>query len=206
MRLADAIRGLYAVVEDPRACGALLDGGAGVIQLRAKTASTRVLIDAGRALREATRGRVPFIVNDRCDVALWCDADGVHLGQDDLPIAEARKLMGARWIGCSTHDFGQARAAVEAGADYIGFGPVFPTATKERPDPVTGLEALRRVCAAVPVPVVAIGGIGPGNVASVVACGAAAAVSISALLGAKDVRQAAAAMAAAFRTAAPPTT
>ena len=193
-----AIRGFYAVVDREDLCAALLDGGAGVVQLRAKGASTRMLIDVGRRLREITRDRAPFIVNDRCDVALLCDADGVHLGQDDLPLAAARLLMGSRRIGISTHNLEQARAAARGGADYLGFGPVFPTATKERPDPVTGLEALRRVCAEVDIPVVAIGGITPANVADVVACGAAAAVSISTVLSAADPRAAAAAMARAF--------
>ncbi len=198
MTAREAIRGFYAIVEDDARCAELLDGGAGVLQLRAKDVSTRTLIDRGHRLRALTAGRVPFIVDDRCDVALLCDADGVHLGQDDLPLSAARRLMGARWVGVSTHDLAQAVTAARDGADYIGFGPVFATSTKERPDPVTGLDALRRVCAAVEIPVVAIGGITPANVADVVACGAAAAVSIAAVGVASDPRAAARAMARAF--------
>ena len=192
------IRGFYAVVDREDLCAAVLRGGAGAVQLRVKPASTRALIDLGRRLRALTRGRVPFIVNDRADVALLCEADGVHLGQDDLPLRAARRLMGSRVIGISTHTLEQAREAARGGADYIGFGPVFSTTTKERPDPVTGLETLRRVCAELPIPVVAIGGITPANVAEVVACGAAAAVSIAAMNAAPDVASAAASIARAF--------
>ena len=192
------IRGFYAVVDSEVLCEAVLRGGAGVVQLRVKEASTRALIDLGRRIRALTSGHVPFIVNDRADVALLCEADGVHLGQDDLPLSAARKLMGHRIIGISTHTLEQAREAARGGADYIGFGPVFATATKDRPDPVTGLLALRQVCAEMPIPVVAIGGITPANVADVVACGAAAAVSIAAVNGALDVAAAAASVARAF--------
>jgi thiamine-phosphate pyrophosphorylase len=192
------IRGFYAVVDREDLCSAVLDGGAGVVQMRVKRASTRALIDLGYRLRALTRDRATFIVNDRCDVALLCDADGMHLGQEDLPLEAARKLMGTRLVGISTHDLAQARAAARGGADYVGFGPVFPTATKERPDPVTGLSALRDVCAELTIPVVAIGGITPANVADVVARGAAAAVSIAAVNSTPDVTAAAAAMSAAF--------
>jgi thiamine-phosphate pyrophosphorylase len=194
----EVVRGFYAIVEDEALCHDLIEGGAGVIQLRVKHASTRDWVARARRVRAMTRGRVPFVVDDRCDVALWSEADGVHVGQDDVPLGAARRLMGAKLVGVSTHDLEQALAAERGGADYIGFGPVFPTLTKERPDPVTGPDTLRRVCAAVKVPVVAIGGITPANAGLVAACGASAAVSIAAVNGATDVRAAAAAVARAF--------
>jgi thiamine-phosphate pyrophosphorylase len=192
------IGGFYAVVDDEGLCADVLRGGARVVQMRVKEASTRALIDLGRRLRAITRGQATFIVNDRADVALLCDADGVHVGQDDLPLGVARKLMGTRLVGVSTHSLAQAREAARGGADYIGFGPVFPTRTKDRPDPVTGVDALRIVCADVGIPVVAIGGITPDNVGQVVAAGAVAAVSMAAVNTAPDVASAAGAMAGAF--------
>ena len=126
-------------------------------------------------------------VNDRVDVALAIGADAVHLGQDDLSVKDARLVAGdALAIGVSTHDEVQARAAFDAGADYVGFGPVFPTRTKERPDPVVGELALTRVAAALSIPVVAIGGIDLANIHRVAATGAAAAAVISAVEEAVD--------------------
>lgn len=198
------IRGYYAVVDTPELAEFVLRGGASVVQLRAKQAATRALVDLGHRLRGITRDRVPFIVNDRVDVALLCDADGVHIGQDDLPLAVARRLMGTRLVGVSTHNLEQARRAASEGADYIGFGPVFPTRSKERPDPVTGVDALWHVCSELNLPVVAIGGISHSNIGRVVAAGAAAAVSIQAVHGAPDIGAAAAAMSAAFSEGARP--
>jgi thiamine-phosphate pyrophosphorylase len=132
-----------------------------------------------------------LIVNDRLDVALGGGAGGVHLGQDDLPLAAARKLVPAGFIiGISTHDVAQARAALEGGADYIGFGPCFPTATKQNPDPVVGLERLAEVCR-LGGRVVAIGGITLERAGEVARAGAAAAAIISAVNGSADVTAAA---------------
>jgi thiamine-phosphate pyrophosphorylase len=128
-----------------------------------------------------------FIVNDHPDIAIAVDADGVHLGQDDLPAEEARKLMGSgRIIGVSTHSIAQARAAESVGADYVGFGPVFPTETKDA-GPLQGIGALRQVRSAVTVPIIAIGGIRSGNIGDVLAAGADGAAVISAILGAPDI-------------------
>jgi thiamine-phosphate pyrophosphorylase len=139
-----------------------------------------------------------LIVNDRLDVALATGADGVHLGQDDLPLPAARALAPAGFvIGVSTHDEAQARAARDGGATYIGFGPCFPTRTKLNPDPVVGLDQLARVCR-LPLPVVAIGGIGLDTVGEVVHAGAAAAAVISAVNGAPDVVAAARQVSNAF--------
>jgi thiamine-phosphate pyrophosphorylase len=122
-------------------------------------------------VRELTsRYQALFIVNDHADIALAVDADGVHLGQDDLPLAVARRIMGDRIIGISTHALSEAVAAARGGADYIGFGPIFPTATKDAGNP-QGPGALRPIIAAVRIPVIAIGGIAPGNAASVAVAG-----------------------------------
>jgi len=160
------VRGLYGMVDLPATAepaaatalaGALVDGGARVLQLRMKGADAAEQLALARLLAPWCRARgVTFIVNDRVDVALAAGADGVHLGQDDLPLPAARTIVPAGFvIGVSTHDEAQARAA--AGADYIGFGPCFPTASKVNPDPVVGLQALAEVCRAVSVPVVGIG-------------------------------------------------
>ena len=135
------------------------------LQLRAKGAGGRALAAAARPLLALCRDAgVPFCVNDRMDVAMAIGADVVHLGQDDLPLADALRVRAAAGmpglvIGFSTHNLAQARAAAAGGADYIGYGPIFTTASKLNPDPTVGLEALAAVCRTVGVPVVAIGGI-----------------------------------------------
>ena len=161
---------------------------------------------AAQMARRVTRAAgALLIVNDRLDVALAADADGVHLGQDDLPLAAAIHALGAArarmLVGISTHDLAQVAAAVAGGADYLGFGPVFPTATKANPDPVVGLDGLRAACArAGQVPVVAIGGVGVAAASALHAAGAAAACAISAVNGAADRAAAAQALALPWRT------
>jgi thiamine-phosphate pyrophosphorylase len=182
---------------------ARLAAGPSCLQLRAKGADAAAMRDAALRLRDlCRRAGVPFCVNDRMDVALAVEADVVHLGQDDLPLADAlalrARLAPGMRIGISTHTLAQARAAAEGGADYLGFGPCFPTATKENPDPVVGLEALAAVCAAVKVPVVAIGGITLENVAAVAGAGASAAAVISAIDRAPDPTAAGRAVGSAF--------
>jgi thiamine-phosphate pyrophosphorylase len=197
-------RGLYAIVDpdhtggrDPLQVGqAILSGGCALLQLRAKGLADGALLVLARALRGAcAQAGVPFVVNDRADVAVLVEADGVHLGQDDLPVHAARRIVGPdRSIGLSTHDAHQARQALEAGADLIGFGPVFPTRSKARPDPVVGLEGLSAVAGSFPVPVVAIGGITLDTAAMAARAGAAMVAAISAVCGADDPRAAARAM------------
>jgi thiamine-phosphate pyrophosphorylase len=128
---------------------------------------------------------VRLIINDRADIALALGADGVHLGQDDLPPAAARELLGERAvIGCSTHNEEQAREAIELPVDYIAIGPVFQTSSKENPDPVVGLEGLRRVRRIVgQIPLVAIGGVSAENAREVLTAGADSLAVISLLLG-----------------------
>jgi thiamine-phosphate pyrophosphorylase len=184
-----------------RLAQALLRGGAAILQLRAKGVEPERLVGLARAARAWTRAAgVPLVINDHLALALDVGADGVHLGQADLPLALAReRAQGRLAIGISTHDERQARAAAEGGADYLGFGPVFATTTKANPDPVQGLAGLARaVRAAGHVPVVAIGGIGLDDVAEVRRAGAAAACVIRAVNGAVDVTAAARRVAAAF--------
>lgn len=165
-----------------------LRGGVDIIQLRAKTLSTASLLKIGRQMRElARRLDKLFIVNDRVDVMLALDADGVHLGQDDLPVDMARKMIQGKdkLIGCSTHNLGEAVRAEREGADYIGFGPIFETPTKPAYRPV-GLELIPEVVKKLRVPVVFIGGIDRSNVVEVVKRGAKSVAVVRAVFAAPD--------------------
>jgi thiamine-phosphate pyrophosphorylase len=174
-----------------------LAGGADMIQLRDKLGDLRALLPQARAIQGLCRAHgAVFIVNDRLDLALAAEADGAHVGQDDLPAGAARRLLGpGRILGVSTHDRAQAEAARKAGADYIGFGPMFPTGTKETGYTSRGLLGLREVRAAVRLPILAIGGITLETAADVIIAGATAPAVISAIVAAPDI----AAAAAAFR-------
>ncbi len=160
-------------------------GGARLIQLREKILSPKdFYAEAKMALAVARSSGVRLIINDRIDVALALKADGVHLGQTDIPPEAARKILGDEAIiGLSTHNVEQARAASRLPVDYIAIGPVFATSTKERPDPVVGLEGVRRVRDIVgSIPLVAIGGITRETSTSVLAAGADSIAVISQLL------------------------
>jgi thiamine-phosphate pyrophosphorylase len=167
----------------------LVRGGATLVQIRDKSTPLGELLQDLRDCVAFARERgVLLIVDDRCDLALSCGADGVHLGQQDLPPAAARRLLGRdRIIGFSTHNLRQVRAAAQAPVDYLGFGPVFPTDTKASRWPVAGIRALHRACATTARPVVAIGGIGPGRVREVLDAGAASAAVISAAMAAGQI-------------------
>jgi len=213
------MRGYYAIVDvTPELLGdgerlvararRLLAASPCCLQLRAKGAGGRALTAAARPLLALCRDAgVPFCVNDRLDVALAIGADVVHLGQDDLPLADALRVRAAAGmpglvIGFSTHNLAQARAAAAGGADYIGYGPIFATGSKLNPDPTVGIATLAEVCRAVDVPVVAIGGIGLAAVDAVAAAGAAAAALIAAVDAAPDPTAAGRAVAASFATVA----
>jgi thiamine-phosphate pyrophosphorylase len=169
-----------------------LDGGAEMIQLREKTWPSGTLFPVAQRLRARCRAAgVPFIVNDRVDVALAVDADGVHLGQDDLPPAAARALLEPGMIlGLSTHSVEQAKAAQAAGADYVAVGSMFPTATKPEFQ-LVGPALARQVRPVVRVPLIGIGGITPENVGDVIAAGVDGVAVISAVCAAPDPRAAA---------------
>jgi thiamine-phosphate pyrophosphorylase len=152
----------------------LAGSGVELIQYRDKKASSRHLFEISRQLSTALARRgVRFIVNDRPDIALLTGAGGVHVGQEDLGVEEARAICGhERWVGVSTHTLEQVAAADRTSADYIAFGPIFPTTTKQNPDAVVGTERLRQVRQMTRKPVVAIGGITLERAAEVYAAGA----------------------------------
>lgn len=189
---------LYAILDPAPAggrsilelCDELVAAGARLIQYRDKTATSRELFERSRELVARVRqAGGSFIVNDRADVAAAVGADGVHVGQDDLPVEMARVVVGAgRIVGFSTHNLEQVAAASQTSADYIAFGPVYATQSKARPDPVVGLEGLRRARQATGKPLVAIGGITLERAGEVMAAGADSVAVIADLLGAPDVK------------------
>jgi len=168
-------------------------GGAETIQFRQKTGETMELIRTAEQIRTlCKRAGVTFMVNDRVDVAIASHADGVHLGQSDFPIPLARKLLGKRAIiGGSAGDMEEARKCLLEGADYIGFGPVYPTSSKEDAGPAAGLELLKQVVREIPLPVIAIGGINRENTPLVQETGVYGIAVISAVCCEKDPAEAA---------------
>jgi thiamine-phosphate diphosphorylase len=166
----------------------MLDAGARVMQLRLKNAGARDFLAAAREIAAMCHERgALFIVNDRADVAMLAEADGVHLGQDDLPLAEGWMLMGPRKIiGISTRNLEMARAAEAGGADYIGLGPIYAGGLKQNRSGI-GLDRIREVRAAVAIPIVAIGGITAERIPEVLAAGADAAAIITDVVNAADV-------------------
>jgi thiamine-phosphate pyrophosphorylase len=161
------------------------------MQYRSKTAPARELLATSRELVSVLRpSGVSLIVNDRADVAALAGADGVHVGQEDLEVEQARGIVGtSRWVGVSTHNLEQFRSAAATSADYIAVGPVFATSSKANPDPVIGTEFIRSVRAMTEKPIVAIGGITLERAASVIAAGADSVAVISDVLRAKDAAE-----------------
>jgi len=191
------LAGLYVILDPTVRPGrpltevldAAVAGGARIFQYRNKTASMKDAYDEAMSLRtRAKKLGVLFLVNDRCDLALAIDADGVHLGQSDLPYLSARRLLGPeKRIGVSTHNAGHVRDAERLGPDYIGFGPIFAPASKADHDPVVGLEGLRSIRALTSLPVFAIGGIQVQHVRPLMDAGANGIAVVSAVVGASDV-------------------
>jgi thiamine-phosphate pyrophosphorylase len=199
-RAPQSLSGLYVIL-DPSVCPgrSLRDvlmqsaaAGARIFQYRNKAASMKEAYAEALLLRKvASDMGVLFIVNDRCDLALAVEADGVHLGQDDLPYAEARALLGRdKIIGISTHNAEQVKQANEMKPDYIGYGPIFKPGSKQDHDPIVGLEGLRHIRQLTPLPIFAIGGIHPEQTRAVMQAGANGISVISAVLKAPDVKQA----------------
>lgn len=146
--------------------------GIKMLQLREKHLDDRQLLRVAKEIRQVTKGtHTKLVINDRPDIAVLCDADYLHLGQDDIAIEEARKIVGNMKIGLSTHSIAQAKEALTKNPDYIGFGPIFPTNAKAKPDPPVGTELLKQVVEFSKVPVVAIGGIFPENIDEVLKTG-----------------------------------
>jgi thiamine-phosphate pyrophosphorylase len=193
------LRGLYAIVARPSEAAAAVAGGAAVLQVRVKDAPSGEVLAVAREAVALARGRALVLVNDRADLALLAGADGVHVGDDDLPPAEARRLLGPDLlVGRTTRTLEEARRALAEGADHVGFGPIFATTTKALAVPPRGLGPLSEVCAALGAPVVAIGGIGAATIGDVARAGAACAAVVGAIFGAGDAAENARALAAAF--------
>jgi thiamine-phosphate pyrophosphorylase len=191
--------GIYGITAQKFSCGrtnvevakAMIAGGVAVLQYREKAAakSRAAMLAECREIRELTRkARIPFIVNDHVDLAMLVEADGVHVGQDDLPAPEVRRMVGPGMIiGLSTHSPAQAEAAVDAGADYIGVGPIFTTATKEDVCAPVGLGYLDHAVRCCPLPFVAIGGIKEHNLGEVASHGARTVCLVTEIVGAADI-------------------
>ena len=171
---------------------AVLAAGTPLLQLRVKHEPTGRFVELARAVKaEADRHGALLLINDRADIAKLVNAAGVHLGQDDLPVHAAREILGPRAIiGFSTHTLAQAEAAAREGlADYLGFGPIYATSSKDNPDPVQGLDGLRAVRRQLQMPLVAIGGITAATIADVLAAGADAVAMIGEIVRATDVTE-----------------
>lgn len=170
--------GLYVILTNPHLpyttiAERCVANGIKMLQLREKHLTDRRLLVIARDIRLITKGTATsFVINDRPDIAVACDADYLHLGQNDMSIEDARKIVGDMKIGLSTHSIEQAREAMRHSPDYIGFGPIFKTNAKAIPDPPVGVELLRQVLGFASVPVVAIGGIFPENLTEVLGAGA----------------------------------
>lgn len=171
--------GLYVIATRPslsygRVAEICVERGIKYLQLREKHLSDKQLLAAAHEIKSVTKGSdTMFVINDRADLALLSQADCLHIGQDDISILEARQLLGADFpIGISTHSLAQAEQAMAQNPHYIGFGPVYSTTTKANPDPTVGTELLSQVLSISTVPVVAIGGIFPDNITSVLEAGA----------------------------------
>lgn len=193
------LSGLYVIL-DPGVCGGrsptdvlkeAASAGVRLFQYRNKTASMKVAYEEALPLRNAAHELgVVFIVNDRCDLALAVDADGVHLGQGDLPLHLARKVMGPeKLIGISTHSQEQVVAATAGEPSYLGFGPIFTPGSKTDHDPVVGMAGLKAIRQLTRLPIFAIGGITPNNAGEVIRAGADGVAVISAVMKAPDIQQ-----------------
>ncbi len=169
-----------------------VEEGVKMVQLRAKNLTSKDFLDLALKLSDSLRGKEALlIINDRVDIALSCQAAGVHLGQQDLPLMFTRKILGKnKLIGISANTIEEAMEAEAFGADYLGVGPVFPTSTKKQSPPPLGVKGLKAIRDKVRIPVLAIGGISAENVGEVMATGADGIAVISAILGQKDIRKA----------------
>ncbi len=162
--------------------------GVALVQLRSKHTDTRIFLNTALQLSKILTGlNIPFIINDRVDIALACKADGVHLGQKDIPPHIAREILGEeKIIGVTTANLEQAKEAESKGADYLGVGPVFPTESKQKPLSPIGIKQLSLIRKQIKIPILAIGGINPQNAAEVMSTGVEGIAVISAVLKAED--------------------
>ena len=195
----ERLKGIYAVIDTEWLKGQkpadiakqVIRGGAGVVQLRCKELNIRDFIAIAYKLKKiCTEKNILFIINDSLEVALACKADGLHVGQEDLPVTIARKLIPIdMMLGCSVKTVDEAQNAKKDGADYLGVGSIFPTTTKDNIQ-VVGIERIKEIKTAVDIPIVAIGGINRSNVIKVMKAGANAAAVINAIMDAEDIEKA----------------
>ncbi len=191
------IRGIYTIIDTSiipinkvdKTARMILKGGGRIIQLRAKGHQPKDTLDAAERLKKiVSASGGTFLVNDRLDIALLSKADGVHLGQDDIPCHTAREISGKDFIiGISTHNMEEAATALKDGADYIGFGPIFSTPTKSEAAEPRGVEQLKELISEIDIPTVAIGGINDKNIEDVFDTGASAVAMVSNILNSKDI-------------------
>jgi thiamine-phosphate pyrophosphorylase len=192
------LRGFYFITDrklsakgDTDAVRDALEGGAKIVQYREKDLSTRKMVEVAEELRSITSGRALLIINDRIDVAMAAGADGVHLGQDDMNIEDARRILGRKSIiGVTVHDADEAVKAETEGASYVGASPIFPTATKLDAGLPSGPKLIREIKEVVEIPVAAIGGINEKNVGSVIEAGADMVCAVSATVAKKNIKKA----------------
>ena len=179
-------RDLVAIVQEAAAAGAT------IIQLRGKNCKTREFLALAVRIASFLKPKgIPLIVNDRADIALACEADGLHLGQQDIPLVFARKILGQnRLIGISVNTIEEAQTAEKEGADYVGVGPVYFTSSKDKLPTILGLEGLRSVRDKVHIPILAIGGLTAENARAVISAGADGIAVISAIMGEDDISEA----------------
>ena len=170
-------RGIVKDVEDA------IRGGSRIVQYREKSKDTWPMMKDASAIKNACKGKAMFLINDRVDVCLAVDADGVHLGQSDMPYRKARELLGEKIIGLTAHNLEEARAAEAIGADYVAVSPIFETKTKGDAGPAVGLDLVREVSKVLAIPIVAIGGINLENAKSVIEAGATTLCAMSATIG-----------------------
>lgn len=194
--MSHIFKGLYVIIDLKVARGDVgkitedvIKGGANFIQLRAKEVSTKEFLRAGTEIEKICRkSGIPFIINDRVDVALALNSDGVHLGQDDMPVSIARKLIGRKkLIGLSVHSLEEAKSSYSEKPDYIGIGPVFSTTTKANAGHPVGTALIKAIKSETNIPLVAIGGINAGNVSEVIEAGADTIAVCSAILCADNI-------------------
>lgn len=164
-----------------------IDGGIKIIQYREKNLPTLEMYNQAKEIRKLTKNKAIFVVNDRIDICLAVNADGVHLGKDDIPYSEARKLLKDKIIGLSTHNIQEALHAEKLGADYISIGPIFATNTKPNHQKPVGIKTIKELSKKIKFPFVAIGGINGNNIKDVVNAGAKNVAMISALVTKKDI-------------------
>jgi thiamine-phosphate pyrophosphorylase len=176
-------KGIFSDVEDA------VHAGCSIVQYREKSKSDEEMIEEARQIKELCGNKAFFLVNDRVDIALAADADGVHLGQEDLDVKTARRILGKKLLGVTVHNIDEARRAAEEGADYLGVSPIFQTTTKADAGRPCGVGLIEKITDEIDLPIVAIGGITKENTPQVIRAGAKSVAAISAVLGSGDMEK-----------------